>query len=92
MSNAPINEPTKPGGPDAQTCYAGFTGRLLRRWDWWIYRRAFHTLRRMAIANPGFAYLMELQIHGWNDENPIEPWLKSATEIFHQAMVDHGKA
>lgn len=75
-------------GSDAPSGYAGWRGRLLRKWDWWVYCRAVGTFRRTAIDNPGWSYLMELQITGWNCQHPIDASLKSATEHFHRAMID----
>lgn len=60
-----------------------------RRWDWWIYCRAVHSLRRMTIQNPGMSYLMELQIRRWNEQLNISPELRRSTEVFHAAMNDH---
>jgi hypothetical protein len=69
--------------------YTGLKGKILRKWDWWVYCRAINTMRRMAIENPGWSYLMELQIKGWNAEHPISPSLKSSTEHFHRSMTEH---
>lgn len=60
--------------------------KLLKHWDNFIYRHAFHTIRRMSINSPGFSYLLELQIKGWNAQNPIPESLKLATETFHKEM------
>jgi len=92
MSKSPPIKQAPESGSDATICYAEFSGRMLRKWDWWVYRRAIHTLRRIALDNPGWSYLMELQIRGWNEEHPIDSSLKSATEHFHRAMLRHGKA
>jgi len=62
---------------------------ILEKWDWFIYRRAFNTLRRMSERRPGFSYLLELHMRRYNAENPISESVKSATELFHQAMIDH---
>ena len=70
-----------------QRCY----NKIQRKYDWWIYCRAFHSLRRMTIENPGMAYLMELQMHEWNETLNISPNLKYATEQFHAAMTDAEK-
>lgn len=75
----------------ARACYASFWGKLLRKWDWWIYCRAVHSLRRMTLDNPGMAYLMELNIRGWNEQLEISPELKRATEVFHDSMRDHSQ-
>jgi len=75
----------------ATTCYASFLGKLRRKWDWWIYCRAVHSLRRMTLDNPGMAYLMELQIKGWNRQLNISPELKRATEAFHDSMRGHSQ-
>lgn len=68
-----------------------FCKQLQRKYDWWIYRRAVHSLRRMTIENPGMAYLMELQMREWNETLNISPNLKYATEQFHEAMRNQGK-
>jgi len=70
---------------------AFFYKQLQRKYDWWIYRRAVHSLRRMTIEDPGMAYLMELQMHEWNETLNISPNLKYATEQFHEAMCNQGK-
>lgn len=71
------------------TFYMGLKGKILRKWDWWIYRHALKTMRRMAIDNPGWSYLFELEIRVWNAEHPIDPSLKSATEHFHRSLEEH---
>jgi hypothetical protein len=70
-------------------CYASFWGKLLRKWDWWIYRKACGSLRRMTLDNPGMSYFIELNIRGWNEQLQISPELKQATEAFHDSMRDH---
>ena len=65
--------------------YASFWGKLRRKWDWWIYCRAVHSLRRMTLDNPGMSYLVELQMRGWNEQLQISPELKRATEAFHES-------
>jgi|GEM_PF-2285923 len=73
------------------SCYASFLGKLRRKWDWWIYCRAFHSMRRMTLDNPGMAYLMELQMREWNEKLSISPELRRATEAFHDSMRDHSQ-
>lgn len=80
---------TAEGGSSPVPCYASFWGRILRKWDWWIYRKACGSLRRMTLDNPGMSYLMELNIRGWNEQLEISPELKRATEAFHASMRDH---
>ena len=60
--------------------------KIVEKWDWFIYRRAFHSMKRMAKRNPGFSYLLELHLRGWNERNPIPESLKMATEEFFQSM------
>lgn len=72
-------------------CYASFWGKILRKWDWWIYRKACGSLRRITLDNPGMSYLMELNIRGWNKQLEISPELKRATEAFHDSMRDHSQ-
>ena len=74
-----------------QQCYDYCYNKLQRKYDWWIYCRAVHSLRRMTIENPGMAYLMELQMREWNETLNISPNLRYATEQFHEAMRDQGK-
>jgi hypothetical protein len=79
------DQTTKPTPSPEATCYASFVGKVLRKWDWWIYRRAVHSLRRITLHNPGFAYLMELQMRSWNEQLAISPELRRATELFHES-------
>lgn len=60
---------------------------LLTKWDWWIYYRAFHSMRRMCRRNPGFAYIMELHIANWREQNPIEPERMKIAKDFYEAMM-----
>lgn len=86
MDTSTTQSPDSLGSPSS---YASFLGNLLRKWDWWIYSRAVHSLRRMTLDNPGMAYLMELQIRDWNEKLSISPELRRATELFHESMRDH---
>jgi hypothetical protein len=72
-----------------QSPYSSIWGKILRKWDWWVYRRAFHSLRRMAINNPGMSYLMELNIREWNEELNIPDGLKRSAELFHESFKRH---
>lgn len=58
------------------------------RWDWWIYFRAVHSLRRICERQPGFAYLIELWIRKWRSRHPITPQLQESTEAFFQSLLD----
>lgn len=86
MKTEQTSPPEVLGSPSG---YASFWGKLLRKWDWWIYCRAFHSLRRMTLENPGMGYLMELQIREWNEKMPISQKLRHATERFHESMRNH---
>jgi hypothetical protein len=59
---------------------------LQKKYDWFMYCRAYHPIRRMCENNPGMAYLMELTIKEWLETHPISNDLKHATEVFHDAM------
>lgn len=59
---------------------------IVEKWDWWIYARAHHSLRRICKRNGGFAYLLELYLKKWREENPISPELECATEIFFESL------
>ena len=86
MKTEQTSPPDSLGSPSG---YASFLGKLRRKWDWWIYCRAFHSLRRMTLDNPGMAYLMELQIREWNEKLAISQELRHATERFHESMRNH---
>jgi hypothetical protein len=60
--------------------------RLVEKYDWFIYHRAFHSIRRMCASNAGFAYLFELYIKKYRAEHPITPELERATERFFDAL------
>jgi hypothetical protein len=57
-----------------------------RKYDWFIYKMAYNSIKRMCEKNPGMAYLMELNIRGWRENHPINDDLKHATEVFYDAM------
>lgn len=59
---------------------------LVEKWDWFIYRLAQGTIKRMCERNPAYAYLFELWIQGWREEHPIDESLKSATEHFYKSL------
>lgn len=61
---------------------------IQRKWDWWIYRRAHMSLKRICATNPGFSYLLELYVHDWNTEMKITPELKRATEVFYKSLEE----
>lgn len=68
--------------------YACLFGPIIRKWDWFIYGFAFHSLRRMSQDMPGMSYLMELQIRHFNQHHTISPELKSATEMFYNSLTE----
>lgn len=55
-------------------------------WDWWIYRRAFHSLKRIAERKPGFALIMEMHLHDYNKRNPVSKQVKRAAVWFYESM------
>lgn len=59
---------------------------ILNKWDWWIYRRAFNSLRRLCESNQGFAYLFELHLRDYRAEHPIPEQLERATETFYTSL------
>ena len=63
--------------------------KIIRKYDWWVYCRAVHSLRRMTLSNPGMSYLMELQLREWNKQLDISPELRSATESFQVSLEKH---
>jgi hypothetical protein len=69
-------------------CYASFWGRILKKWDWWIYCRAYKSLWRMCKNEPAYGYLMELQIKNWNVKQRLPESLKRSTEVFHASLME----
>ena len=59
----------------------------LEKYDWFIYRIAFKSIRRMCVRSPGIAYLFELWIKEWRRQNSITPQLERATELFFETQV-----
>ena len=68
--------------------YVGFVGRLLRKWDWFMYCRAYRSLNRMCIDNPGIVYLLSLQMNKSVAESNLTPELKTSTENFFKTMTE----
>lgn len=62
---------------------------IVEKWDWIIYRLAYHSMRRMCKRNQGFAYLFELWIREWRAQHPIPKELEYATEQFFESMRDY---
>ena len=56
---------------------------ILKRWDWFVYCRAFHSLRRMCERDPAFARVLELHIKGYVEQSNISEESKRAAEIFY---------
>jgi len=61
---------------------------IVEKWDWFVYRRAWHSIRRMCERNHGFAYLFELWIREWRRKHPITPELERSTELFFETQRD----
>jgi len=59
--------------------------KLLEKWDYWVYARAYNSLKRICERNPGFGYLMELHLRDWNKQSDISESLKKATETFYKS-------
>ncbi len=59
---------------------------IIEKYDWFIYYRAFHSIRRICERNVGFAYYFELYIKKWIEQHPITPELKKATEVFFEEL------
>ena len=60
-------------------------------WDHFIYRLAYKNLSRRLRNNPGEAYLFELTLREWRENEPLSVPLKKATEAFHEAMRDKSR-
>lgn len=63
--------------------------RILNRWDRFVYRLAYRSIRRMCESDGGFAYLFELYLRKWRSEHPISPALEYSTELFFHALEEH---
>jgi hypothetical protein len=57
-------------------------------WDQLVYWFAFRSMTRMLKRNPGLAYLFELNLRRYREENPIPERLMRSTETFMDAMCD----
>lgn len=62
---------------------------MVELWDWWVYRRATASFRRIFERNPGTGYLVELRLRHWNEQHPLSPELRAATERFHEELLRH---
>ena len=70
----------------SEPCYKGLKGKLLKKWDWWVYRLAHKSLFRICKENPSYGYLFELSIKDWNARQHIPDSLKKSTESFHRSL------
>ena len=59
---------------------------ILAAWDWWIYRRAFHSIRRMCECNGGWAFIMKLHIDKYLQKHPISPELEQSARTFYETI------
>lgn len=62
--------------------------KIIAWWDQLVYRFAFRSLTRMLKSDPGMAYLFELNLRRYREENPIPERLMRSTETFLDAMCD----
>lgn len=61
--------------------------KIRSAWDWWIYRRAISSIRRIAEDNPAYSYLFELQIHDINRQAKASEALTSSVLTFYRATT-----
>lgn len=66
-----------------------FKNKIIRKWDFFIYRMAYRSIKRMVESDIGFAYLFKLYIDGWIKENDLPDSLKNATEYFYESLIEH---
>ena len=60
---------------------------LLKKWDWFIYYRAFRSFRRQAQCGQGaFVYLMQRHLQAMLEEYPLSQSLSNATEVFYDSI------
>jgi hypothetical protein len=71
---------------------SGLLSTLLQRiviwWDQLVYRMAYRSMTRMLRRNHGLAYLFELNLRRYREQNPIPDRLMQSTESFLDAMSD----
>lgn len=60
---------------------------LVEKWDWWIYCRSFHSLRRICERSPGFAVVMQCHLNEYLERNPVPEQLRLAAEKFYEATA-----
>ena len=65
-----------------------FKNKIIRKWDFFIYRMAYRSIKRMVESDIGFAYLFKLYIDGWIKENDLPDSLKNATEYFYESLIE----
>lgn len=61
---------------------------LIEKWDWFIYHRAYNSLRRLSLKNPGFAYLIYLHLHNYIQKANISDVTKRSTESFYRSLTE----
>lgn len=58
---------------------------LRKSYDWWIYRRAIHSCRRLSKTDAGFTYLLQLELENLHRNTPNN--LKRAAKTFHDELI-----
>lgn len=59
---------------------------LREKWDWWIYRRAFASVKRLFNGNSGIMYLLELHLRDLRSEHKMPERLRASAEGFRESM------
>lgn len=61
--------------------------KIVEKWDFWIYYRAFNSLKRICERNPGFNHIMECHLKKYNEQNPVSESLKNSAEMFYNECL-----
>ena len=60
--------------------------RIQFHWDWWIYCRAYNSIRRLCEGNRSLAYLMRLWLDDWIERNPVTEGQKDSAWDIYRSM------
>ncbi len=59
--------------------------KIQSKWDFWIYCRFFHSIKRICEEKSGWSHNMELHLRDYNQSHPIDEKLKESAELFYNS-------
>ncbi len=63
--------------------------KLIKSFDWLIYRLSFHSMRRMFQDDPGMAYLLKLELDRLAKDSNMPDTLKQSAETFYSTLIQY---